>query len=53
MTKLNAQQVAAYRDDGVLFPFAVLSPEELAAGLRAVDRIDAMSEEAQKGLLAP
>ena len=33
MTKLNAQQVAAYRDDGVLFPFAVLSPEELAAGL--------------------
>ena len=51
MTKLNAQQVAAYRDDGVLFPFAVLTPEELAAGLRVVDRIDAMPAEARKGLL--
>jgi hypothetical protein len=51
MTTLNARQIAAYRDEGVLFPFAVLSPEEQAAGLQVIDRIDSMPEEARKGLL--
>ncbi len=51
MITLNARQIAAYHDDGVLFPFAVLTPEDRAAGLRVVERIDSMSAEARKGLL--
>ncbi|WP_342358684.1 phytanoyl-CoA dioxygenase family protein [Terrarubrum flagellatum] len=51
MATLSPHQVAAYRDDGVLFPFSVLTEKERAAGLGVIDRIDAMPAETRKGLL--
>jgi non-haem Fe2+, alpha-ketoglutarate-dependent halogenase len=50
-SSLDANQVQAFRDNGVLFPIRVLDGEEVAAGLAAVDAIDARPPEERKGLL--
>ena len=50
-TTLTPAEVQAYRDDGILFPYPVLSPDGVAAGLAVVERIDALPPEQRKGVL--
>ncbi|MCP8938459.1 phytanoyl-CoA dioxygenase family protein [Alsobacter sp. SYSU M60028] len=51
MNGLSEAEIRTYRDDGVLFPFPVLSDAELAAALAVVDRIDTFPAEQRAGLL--
>jgi hypothetical protein len=51
MTSLTPDEVAAYRETGVLHPFPVLDRQEIDAGLAAVARIDGYPPEIRKGML--
>jgi non-haem Fe2+, alpha-ketoglutarate-dependent halogenase len=48
---LSADEVAAYRERGILFPFKVLSDGEVAAALAALARIEAAPAEIRRSLL--
>jgi non-heme Fe2+,alpha-ketoglutarate-dependent halogenase len=51
MSALSTEDVQAYRDRGILFPYAVLTPAEVEAALAAVAGIDAQPGERRRGLL--
>ena len=51
MSALGAEEVAVYRDRGILFPFPVLTQAEVEAGLAAVAGIDAQPADRRKSLL--
>jgi hypothetical protein len=51
MSALSTEDVQAYRDRGILFPYAVLTPAEVEAALAAVAGIDEQPGERRRGLL--
>jgi hypothetical protein len=51
MSALSAEEVAAYKDRGILFPYPVLTGAEVEAGLAAVAGIDAQPADRRKSLL--
>lgn len=48
---LTSEQVARYREDGVLFPLPALTPEEIDVTLAALARLEALSEPTRKAAL--
>lgn len=51
MTSLSPDQIEAYRRDGVLFPFDVLSPGEVERALAVVAAFDRQEPDVRKSLL--
>ncbi len=51
MTTLTSAQIAAYRRDGILFPFDVLEADEIRAANAALARLEQAPEAIRKGVL--
>lgn len=52
MTTLSPAQIAAYRRDGILFPFDVIEPDEVHAANAALARLEAAPTSIRKGVLS-
>jgi ectoine hydroxylase-related dioxygenase (phytanoyl-CoA dioxygenase family) len=51
MPTLTPAQIAAYKRDGILFPFDVISAEEVAAANEALARLEASPQAIRKGVV--
>ena len=51
MTTLTPAQIAAYKRDGILFPFDVIGPDEVAAANEALARLEASPPAIRKGVV--
>ncbi len=52
MTTLSAAEIARYHEDGILFPFDVIGPADVAAANAALARLEAAPKEIRKGVLS-
>jgi len=52
MTTLTPTQIAAYKRDGILFPFDVIDADEIRAANAALARLEQAPEAIRKGLLS-